>query len=152
MKSNTVESENQTSKPGERKKRILVFSPDVDVATSLTLFLEDRFDVACESELDSFKEKLSTWHPAIILADVHPLPADIMKLVEILKGKPNGSMVILLHVYRNWAPDIETAIRTVGDFVFYKPVNVEMIANLISDLVEGRQQHHKTNSTSGSKE
>ncbi len=129
------------------RKRILVFSPDVDVASSLTLLLADRFEVACESNLERMKARLADWKPALVLADVHPLPQDIVKLVDILKTKPHGTFVLLLHVFRNWAPTIEAAIRSAADFVFYKPVNVEVIATLITDLLNGHQTLEQINET-----
>jgi DNA-binding NtrC family response regulator len=138
MKSKAMQSESKVQTDRAPKKRVLVFSPDVDVASSLMLLLEDRFEVTRESNLQSFKEKITSWQPALILADAHPLPQDIMKLVEILKERPHGTYAILLHVYRNWRPAVETAIRTAADFVFYKPINVGMIASVISDLLEER--------------
>ncbi len=121
------------------RKRILVFSPDVDVASSLTMLLADQFEVASESNLERLRTRLVDWKPALVLADVHPLPQDIVKLVDILKTKPQGTFVLLLHVFRNWSPSIESAIRSAADFVFYKPVNVEMIAALITDLLNEEQ-------------
>jgi hypothetical protein len=119
-----------------RKKTVLVFSPDVDVARNLSLLLENEFNVICESQLHRLSERILQTSPALILADVYPLPSDIRNLLIVLEKRPVGVLAVLLHVYRNWAPHIEDAIHKVADVVFYKPVNVELVAKQIALLLE----------------
>jgi DNA-binding NtrC family response regulator len=138
----------QSLEPVVRKKKILIFSPDPDVAKNLGLLLDDRFEVACESRLNALKERMADIHPALLLVDGYPSPSDIRKLTEVLKAKPKGVLVVMLHVFRNWIPEIETAIHKTADYVLYKPVDVDMIAGLIVDLLHGTRQREQPSSFS----
>lgn len=130
------------------KKTIVVFSPDVDVARNLSLFLENDFDVVCESRLKRLAETIVQTAPALVLADVYPMPSDIRKLLAVLEQRSSGVLLVLLHVYRNWAPEVEEAIHKAADHVFYKPVNVELLSTRIAEFVN---QHESVMELTASK-
>lgn len=114
---------------------MLVFSPDPDVAHSLTMLLENHYAVESETDLSHFEEHLHRLNPPILLVDLHPFAPEIRKTVDILRRRPGKCPVIMFHVYRNARPEIEQAIRSVSDIVLYKPINTDLLAELISVLM-----------------
>ena len=119
---------------------LLVFSPDPDVAKSLTMLLEENYAVEAETDLSKLEEHINRVNPPIMLVDLFAFPADILKTVEILKRRRERNPVILLHVYRTSRPEIEQAIRSVSDIVLYKPINTDLVAELTSVLMAVHQR------------
>lgn len=124
-----------TPVPTQSVHPLLVFSPDPDVAKSLTLLLEEHYAVESETDLSKLEEHANRVNPPIMLVDLYAFPADILKTIEILRRRKERNPVILFHVYRTSRPEIEQAIRSVSDIVLYKPINTDLVAELISVLM-----------------
>lgn len=114
---------------------LLVFSPDPDVAKSLTMLLEENYAVETETDLSKLEEHINRVNPPIMIVDLFAFASDILKTVEILRRRRERNPVILLHVYRTSRPEIEQAIRSVSDIVLYKPINTDLVAELTSVLM-----------------
>lgn len=114
---------------------ILIFSPDADIARSLTLLLGETYAVEAQTDLSKLEEHINRLHPPILLVDLYSLPPDIMRTVEILKRRTDKNPVIMFHVFRNSRPEIEQAIRGVSDLILYKPINAELVTELVSVLM-----------------
>jgi DNA-binding NtrC family response regulator len=123
---------------GERRKKVLVFSPDVALAKSLSLLLEDRFEIACETQLENLKATIGAASPALLLVDLFAFPSDILKEVNVLRTSRLKVPVVLLRVYRQLSPEIEETIRDIADFVFYKPFDVNAVADAVHKLLDGQ--------------
>ncbi len=123
---------------GERRKKVLVFSPDVALAKSLSLLLEDRFEIACETQLENLKATIGAASPALLLVDLFAFPSDILKEVNVLRMSRLKVPVVLLRVYRQLSPEIEETIRDISDFVFYKPFDVNAVADAVHKLLDGQ--------------
>jgi DNA-binding NtrC family response regulator len=123
---------------GERRKKVLVFSPDVALAKSLSLLLEDRFEIACETQLENLKATIGAASPALLLVDLFAFPSDILKEVNVLRMSRLKVPVVLLRVYRQLSPEIEETIRDIADFVFYKPFDVNAVADAVHKLLDGQ--------------
>ncbi|HEX9613999.1 MAG TPA: hypothetical protein VGA55_00750 [Bacteroidota bacterium] len=114
---------------------LLVFSPDPDVARSLTMLLEENYPVELETDLSKLEEHINRLNPPITLVDLYPFPGEILRTVEILHRRKERNPVVMFHVYRTSRPDVEKAIRGVSDIVLYKPINTDLVAELISVLM-----------------
>lgn len=114
---------------------ILIFSPDPDIARSLTLLLEETYAVEAETNLLNLEERINSLHPPLLLVDLYSLPPDILKTVEVLKRRKEKNPVVMFHVFRNSRPEIEQAIRNVSDLILYKPINAELVSELVSVLM-----------------
>lgn len=121
--------------PTQAVHPLLVFSPDPDVAKSLTMLLEENYAVEAETDLSKLEEHANRVNPPIMLVDLYAFPADILKTIEVLRRRKERNPVILFHVYRTSRPEIEQAIRSVSDIVLYKPINTDLVAELISVLM-----------------
>jgi len=122
----------------EVRKKVLVFSPDVALAKSLSLLLEDQYEIACETQLDNLKDAITKEAPALLLVDLFSFPSDILKEVTVLRTSRLKVPVVLLRVYRQLSPEIEESIRDLADFVFYKPFDVNAVADAVQKLLGGR--------------
>lgn len=123
---------------------LLVFSPDPDVARSLTMLLEDHYDVESETDLARLEDHANRLNPPVLLVDLHPFPPEILRAVEVLRRRRGSYPVIMIHVFRNTRPEIEQAIRTVSDIVLYKPINTDLLVELISVLMAVHDTRSRT--------
>ncbi len=122
----------------EVRKKVLVFSPDVALAKSLSLLLADQYEIACETQLDNLNEAIGQASPALLLVDLFAFPSDILKEVTVLRTSRLKIPVVLLRVYRQLAPELEETIRDLADFVFYKPFDVNAVADAVHKLIDGQ--------------
>jgi len=132
----------------DRTNAILIFSPDSDIAKSLAMLLEDHYTIEIETNLALLEEHVNRLDPPLLLVDLYPLPPDILKTVEVLKRRKSKNPVVMFHVFRNSRPEIEAAIRNVSDLILYKPINAELVSELVSVLMA----IHFTTRTEGGRE
>ena len=120
------------------RKKVLVFSPDVTLAKSLSLLLEDQYEMSCETQLDKLIATIGSASPALLLVDLYSFPSDILKEINVLRTSRLKVPVVLLRVYRQLGPEIEESIRDLADFVFYKPFDVNAVADAVHKLLDGQ--------------
>ena len=129
------------AKPGLRvdeRKRILVFSPDRDLAESLSLLLEGNFEIVRETSIQTLQGLISSTHPALLLIDLFSFPSDILKVLDIIRSSRKAIPIIILHVYQQRNPTMEDAIQKAADLVLFKPVEVDEIGSSITKLLDQR--------------
>ena len=122
------------------RTKILVFSPDVDLAKSLALLLENQFEIVCETQLDDLKTRIRSAVPALLLIDLFSFPSDILREVNVLRALRLHVPVVLLRVYRQLSPELEETIRDIADLVLYKPFDVNVVAEAVHKLLGVPQQ------------
>jgi DNA-binding NtrC family response regulator len=121
----------------EGRKKVLVFSPDAALARSLALLLEDQYEIACETQLDRLTGTIGNASPGLLLIDLFSFPSDILKEINVLRKTRLKVPVIILRVYRQLNPEIEQTIKDLADFVFYKPFDVNAVADAVHKLLDG---------------
>jgi DNA-binding NtrC family response regulator len=122
--------------PVELRRRILVFSPDPDLAQFLLLNLEDRFQILREHTLTNFQEALQQAVPHLILLDLCTFPEDISKQLEILHRAAKDIPIIVLRAYLALPPEMNKIIDRLASEVFYKPVDVTLVTQAIEDRLK----------------
>jgi|WetSurMetagenome_2_1015567.scaffolds.fasta_scaffold517985_1 DNA-binding response OmpR family regulator len=118
------------------RKRVLVFSPDTDLARFLLLNLEDEFQIVREHRLETFEQAVKEFSPDLILIDLFTFSADIIKQLDIVRRMAGTVPIIALRAYMSLTPDMNKSIDDLTDAVFYKPVDVELITQAIEDLLK----------------
>lgn len=126
------------------RDKILVFSPDGDLARSLSMLLEGSFEIVCETRLDDLKALIANARPALLLIDLYSYPRDISKVLSVLKTHGNQIPIIILHVFQQRNPQIEAEIRSSADLVLYKPLDVEEIGDSITRLLAKSDHNEET--------
>ena len=125
------------------KKRVLVFSPDADLARFLLMNLEDRFQIIREHCLEQFEQAIKEILPDLVLIDLFAFSNDIVKQLDIVRRTAATIPIIALRAYMSLTPEINKSIDDLADIVFYKPVDGELITQAIEDLLK---QHHQDGS------
>ena len=120
-----------------KTERILIFSPDADLANSLKLLLEECCDVALETRLDRLEQGLRETSPTFLLVDLFSTAQDGLSQLLFLERLKVTMPVILMRTYRS-SVAIDDAIKRLGAHVFYKPVNVEAVVDLVQELKKSR--------------
>ena len=118
------------------RKRVLVFSPDLDLARFLLLNLEDKFQIVREHRLEHFEQAVKEIVPDLILIDLFTFSTDIIKQLDIVRRMASAVPIIALRAYMSLAPEMNKSIDELTDTVFYKPVDVELITQAIEDLLK----------------
>jgi DNA-binding response OmpR family regulator len=118
------------------RKRVLVFSPDSDLARFLLLNLEDEFQIVREHQLDHFEQAVKEILPDLILIDLFTFSSDIIKQLDIVRRTAHTAPIIALRAYMPLTPEMNKSIDDLTDAVFYKPVDVELITQAIEDLLK----------------
>jgi DNA-binding NtrC family response regulator len=122
--------------PAERRRRILVFSPDPDLAQFLLLNLEEKFQILREHTLTNFQEALQQAAPHLILLDLCTFSEDICKQFEILHRAAKNIPIIVLRTYLTLPLETNKIIDQLAAEVFYKPVDVTLITQTIEDRLK----------------
>ncbi len=118
------------------QKRVLVFSPDADLARFLLMNLEDKFQIIREHRLEQFEQSIKEISPDLVLIDLFTFSIDIVKQLDIVRRTAVTVPIIALRAYMSLTPEITKSIDDLANIVFYKPVDVELITQSIEDLLK----------------
>lgn len=124
------------SRRPETKKRVLVFSPDSDLARFLLLNLEDRFQILRYTTLEQFEHAVQENIPDLILIDLYTSSLDINKQLDVIRRTALAVPVIALRAYKSLSPEMNQSLDELTDIIFYKPANVELVTQAIEDLLK----------------
>jgi DNA-binding NtrC family response regulator len=124
-----------SKEPDSMEKRVLVFSPDTDLAKVLLLNLEDKFRIYREHCLDRFEEAIRSIRPDLVLVDLYTFSSDIVKQLEIIQRTAPDVPVIALRAYMSLTSDMDRSIDELADVLFYKPVDVALVTQSIEDFL-----------------
>lgn len=120
--------------PGETKKTIILYSPDLNFCFSLSMLFQDRFNVITTTNLGMLDRLVLDYSADLALVDAVPSP----KLIERLEGMRSLSPklpIILLYVYNSKEMNLDRSIREHVDSVFYKPLEIAPISRRIEELL-----------------
>jgi DNA-binding NtrC family response regulator len=118
-----------------KKNRILVFSPDRDLAESLSMLFENHFEIASETTLGNLENRITSVRPSLLILDLHTFSSDVMLQLKILEASHLKVPVVVLRAYNRLRPDVEDFIERIAKVVFYKPFNAEEVVQSIHELL-----------------
>lgn len=118
------------------RDRILIFSPDTDLATSLSMLLADTFSPVVETNLRDFNRRVQEETPALLLVDLFSSAAESLQQLAQLDHQPSVPLV-LLRDYRSFS-EVDRMIKKLKAYYFFKPVDVEKVTTLITGLLRKR--------------
>ncbi len=132
-------TEPRVSTQGARKSKILVFSPDKDLAQSLSMLFENHFDIACETSLSNLQKRIALVAPSLLVVDLHTFSSDVMHELNIVEASSGNVPVVVLRAYNRLRADVEELVQRTADVVFYKPLNAEEVVRSINDLLNAER-------------
>lgn len=119
----------------QEKKTIVMYSPDVDLCMSLTLYFQDKYVIVTTTDGNTLPGLVETYDPSLVIADA--LPTNwILQLFDTWKQAHPGIRVMLFRVWRYDDRKREAAIHKSIDYVVYKPIDIDFVAHIVSGLFE----------------
>ncbi len=112
-----------TSNQPKSKKRILILSDDSQLASSLSLYFGEEFDVQTVEEFEQARDIIIQDSADLLLFDFGLPDKRIPESLSIIRRKKNIP-IVLMYVFHEKTLPIELEIRKYADAVFYKPVNI----------------------------
>lgn len=130
------QTEPQVSTQMGKKNKILVFSPDRDLAQSLSMLFENHFEIACETSLANLQKRIASVAPSLLVVDLHTFSSDVMHELNIVEASSGDVPVVVLRAYNRLRADVEELVQRTADVVFYKPLNAEEVVRSIHELLK----------------
>jgi DNA-binding response OmpR family regulator len=119
----------------DKKKTIVMYSPDVDLCMSLTLYFQDKYVIVTTTDGNTLPGLVETYRPSLVIADALPT-SWILQLFDTWKQTHPGIRVMLFRVWRYDDRKREAAIHKSIDYVVYKPIDIDFVAHIVSGLFE----------------
>jgi DNA-binding response OmpR family regulator len=116
-------------------KTIVMYSPDVDLCMSLTLYFQDKYVVVTTTDGNTLPTLVETYRPSLVIADALPT-SWILRLFDVWKEERPEMRVMLFRVWRYEDRKREAAIQKSIDYVLYKPIDIDFVAHIVNGLFE----------------
>jgi DNA-binding response OmpR family regulator len=116
-------------------KTIVMYSPDVDLCMSLTLYFQDKYIVVTTTDGNTLPTLVENYRPCLVIADALPT-SWILQLFDAWKETHPEIRVMLFRVWRYEDRKREAAIHKSIDYVLYKPIDIDFVAHIVNGLFE----------------
>ena len=139
MTKKLIESSAEIYNPESAKTarpRVLIFSPDPDLAMSIAMLLEKQHEIVSVTRLENLRDQIYSTSPDLLLIDLFSFQGEIAKLLVVLQSTFLASPIVFLRGYRQWMPEIEDLIQKKGAVIFYKPVETLLVVDAIHQILD----------------
>lgn len=120
----------------DKKKKIFVFSPDRDLAQSLSMLFENHFEITCETSMGSLNKRIASVAPDLLIVDLHTFSSDVLLELNIVESSCAKVPVVVLRAYNRLRSDVEEMVQRTAKIIFYKPFNAEEVVRTIHNLLK----------------
>jgi DNA-binding NtrC family response regulator len=131
-----TEHQAQTKKS---RKKIFVFSPDRDLAQSLSLLFENHFEITVEISTGNLSKRIASVAPDLVIVDLHTFSSDVLLELNIVESCCAKVPVVILRAYNRLRSDVEEMVQRTAKVIFYKPFNAEEVVRSIHALLSVEQ-------------
>jgi DNA-binding response OmpR family regulator len=121
-------------RPDERRKTILIVSPDPNFCLSLSMLFGDRYRVLSASSLSVLQEGAGARGVDLILLDEGP-SRKMVDSIDTFRHLHPMLPIIILYVYSPKDVDLDSELRRTVDSVFYKPFEIGTVSKRVDDLL-----------------
>lgn len=119
----------------DAQKTIVMYSPDVDLCMSLTLYFQNRYTIVTTMDGNMLPSLVDAHHPVLVIADALPTTW-ILHLFDMWKQQYRNMRVMLFRVWRYDDRRREAEIHRSIDYVVYKPIDIDFVARIVNGLFE----------------
>lgn len=138
----TLEYEKNQSKnePGgvttmdEKKKTILIYSPDLNFCFSLSMLFQDRYNVITTTSSSMLEELVTHYAASLLIVDASPTEK-LIRLLHHVKELNSDLPIIMVYVYSAKDSGLDAIARNEVDSVFYKPFDLSAMSKRINELL-----------------
>jgi DNA-binding NarL/FixJ family response regulator len=116
------------------KKTLLIYSPDVNFCSSLSMLFQESYDVVTTTSIGAVNEYAGEHAADLVLIDAVPTEKLIERLDRLKEASPSTA-VIMLYVYSAREKTLDATIRNHVNSVFYKPVEMTAVSQRIQELL-----------------
>ncbi len=120
--------------PTEEKKRIFIYSPDLNFCFSLSMLFQDRYSVVTTTNPAMIESCDDTHAPHLVIVDAVPSESLLEKIAG-LKRRQANIPIISLFVYSERAKELENQLRSHVDALYYKPIDVNDLSSRVAELL-----------------
>lgn len=121
---------------GHRKaKTIVMYSSDVSLCMSLTLYFQEDYTIVTTTDSNALPALVELYNPSLVIVDALPT-SWFLQLFAGWKRERPVLRVMLFRVWRYEDRNREEAIHKSIDYVVYKPLDIELVARIVSGLFE----------------
>ncbi len=121
------------------RKKIFVFSPDRDLAQSLSMLFENHFEISVETTMGNLSKRMAAVGPDLAIVDLHTFSSDVMLELNIVESCCAKVPVVILRAYNRLRSDVEEMVQRTAKVIFYKPFNAEEVVRSIHALLSVEQ-------------
>ncbi len=118
----------------EKKKTIIIYSPDLNFCFSLSMVFQDRYNVITTTNLGMLEKFVAIYSADLVIVDSVPTEKLIQR-IDDLKPSKGDLPFIILYVYSAKEVAMDKIIRSHVDSVFYKPFEINAVARRIDELL-----------------
>lgn len=118
----------------DANKTVLLFSPDLDLCTSLTLLLQNRFKIVTTTQFEFVHKIVDTLNPHILIADLTPSEKLVDSITRLKADVPNLKIILFLDSWINYKK-IESSLMKIADAIFYQPIDLIEINKKLDLLI-----------------
>ncbi|MBK7378596.1 MAG: hypothetical protein IPJ03_06270 [Ignavibacteriales bacterium] len=116
-------------------KNILFHSVDFSLCYSFLMLLEDKFRVTTSTNLDKISKIADSCKFEALIIDAEPNKKVQNIILHIKKNSP-ALPIIMTYVFNPKLKDSENNLRNMISAVFYKPYDLNEVANKLNSIVE----------------
>lgn len=118
----------------EKKKTILIYSPDLNFCFSLSMLFQDRYNVITTTNPGTLESFVTHYAANLLLVDASPTEM-MLHRIHALRAASKDLPIIMLYVFNPKEAVFDTALRNEVDSVFYKPFDLTAVSQRISELL-----------------
>ena len=124
----------------QRKKTILLHSADKDLMKSLSILLQDQYRIVATETVEELALQRNNKRILLLVVDLERSIPGLLAEFESRRLESPDAPIIVLYAFRQGQPEWEKRIRLLAKQVFYKPVQIEQILEVISAEVEPHKE------------
>jgi DNA-binding NtrC family response regulator len=120
---------------GNHKKKILIFSTDIDFCKSLMMLFQSKYDVISTTEMDNIFTIIANDQVDLLLTDSAKSERDILRAIKNIKSVVKELFVVLLYIYKFSEEETENEFRKYVNTILYKPIDVSQLEKILDTLL-----------------
>lgn len=117
-------------------QKILIFSSDSDFCRSLALLFQSMYEVYFTTYVDELLQIIKEKKINLVIADSFVSDGTVYPFIHTARVQYPNLHIVLLYVYKFSNIDLEKKYRQHVDVLFYKPVDINQLTNVINGLLE----------------
>ncbi len=117
-------------------QKILIFSKDPDFCKSLALLFQSMYEVYFTISNDELLKIIKEKNIHLLIADSPVSDETVFSSIRDARLQHPNLFIVLLYVYRFSNIDLERIYRQYVDVLFYKPVDINQLTNVVNALLK----------------